>query len=424
MSWRQRIFPSRTTHSIEDVKKRLLFTFSAISLSSAFFVFFGFSLHLVFNEDAQIEHHLQSFEQIAKDHYALAKEDKVQISPHIMAYYSEAALDAKLSHSLPYQLAQVSKFNTFDEDGYMVYHDTFYNEEGDLIPLFLTIGSRSINFGDDTWDTLMLLSFALMIFLIGFLRFSLRRVFDGLMSPLSELSTQLESKNEKDFVVSERSIDELKQFTHHLNDYKQMKERLAKQEMMFAKYASHELKTPIAVVLGAANLQAMKEGDEPFQVKQRNRILIAASNMQVTVELLLNIVKQENVTQDGRYDINETALNLNYYESLLSEGVSLLVNIDSSEQTNLPEGVINMVLKNLLNNAIRFTQTGSITVTVAGDLISVVDTGKGLSGKPETEHGLGLLIVQRLCASYGWCFELKDNSDSKKGPGCSAILSR
>lgn len=424
MSWLRDLLPSRTTNSIEDVKKRLLFTFSIIALSSAFFVFFGFSLHLVFNEDDQIEQHLQSFKKIAKDHYALVEEDKAQISPHITAYYSEVALEKKFSHHLPYTLKKVTKFNKFDDNGYMIYYDIFYDKNGVLTPLYLTIGIRSIDFGDDKWDILMLLSLSLMVFLIGFLRFSLRRVFDGLMSPLSELSTQLENKHEKDFAVSERSIDELKQFTHHLNDYKQLKERLAKQEMMFAKYASHELKTPITIVLGAANLQAMKEGDEVFQAKQRDRILIAASNMQVTVELLLNIVKQENVTQDGCYDINEAALNLDSYESHLSEGVLLLVNVDSFEQTNLPEVVINMLLKNLLNNAIRFTQVGSITVTVTRDLISVVDTGKGLNGKPETEHGLGLLIVQRLCASYGWCFELKDNNDSKKEPGCSAILSR
>ncbi|MCZ8498782.1 hypothetical protein O9929_15125 [Vibrio lentus] len=58
-----------------------------------------------------------------------------------------------------------------------------------------------------------------------------------------------------------------------------MKDRLAKQEMMFAKYASHELKTPIAIVLGAAELQAMKPNDPAFQTKQRERILGAANGM-------------------------------------------------------------------------------------------------------------------------------------------------
>lgn len=423
MNWRQRIFPSRSTHSIEDVKKRLLFTFSVMSLSSAFFVFFGFSLHLVFNEDAKVEYHLRSFEQIAKDHYALVKEDKVQISPNITAYYSETALDGKLSHNLPYQQDKVSKFNTFNEDGYMVYHDTFYSEEGKLTPLFLTIGTRSIDFGDDVWDTLMLLSLALMLFLIGFLRFSLRRVFDGLMSPLSELSLQLENKKEDEFEVSKRSIDELKQFTRHLNNYKQMKERLAKQELMFAKYASHELKTPIAVILGAANLQAMKEDDMEFQTKQRDRILLAASNMQTTVELLLSIVKQENVNQEEYHEINDENLGLSAYKKKLSSGVELITRIDSSQKYNMSPAVIRMILKNLIDNAIRFTSVGSITVTVNNQKISVVDTGKGLDGLPETEHGLGLLIVQRLCKSYGWTFELNNNI-SPQEQGCSAVLSR
>lgn len=85
--------------------------------------------------------------------------------------------------------------------------------------------------------------------------------------------------------------------------------------------------------------------------------------------------------------------------------------------------VIRMILKNLIDNAIRFTSVGSITVTVSNTKISVIDTGKGLEGLPETDHGLGLLIVQRLCKSYGWTFELIDNK-AQQEQGCSAILSR
>jgi len=203
-------------------------------------------------------------------------------------------LHLELKSLLPYEEGVVTRFRIFNEDGFMVYYAPFIDLSGARVPLYLVVGTRAMEFGDDSWGILMLISFGLMAFLIAFLRFSLRRVFDGLMSPVLELSEQLTANKEEDFHVSERSIDEIKALKQHLNTYKQMKERLAKQEMMFAKYASHELKTPIAVVLGAASLQAMKD-DPDFQSKQRERILIAANNMYATVEVLLSIVKQENV---------------------------------------------------------------------------------------------------------------------------------
>ncbi|MCZ8488848.1 hypothetical protein O9992_21790 [Vibrio lentus] len=71
--------------------------------------------------------------------------------------------------------------------------------------------------------------------------------------------------------------------TSHLNSYSKMKDRLAKQEMMFAKYASRRLETPIAIVLGAAELRSHEPNICLFQTKQRERILGAANGM-VTVE--------------------------------------------------------------------------------------------------------------------------------------------
>ncbi|MCW8328961.1 HAMP domain-containing histidine kinase [Photobacterium sp. SDRW27] len=419
MKWlRRALFGKPLGNSIEDVKSRLIFVFSVIALSSSSLVFFAFSLHLIFNEDAQIEHHLISFETIAKDHYSLVKDDFYQLGPYVSAYYSETALADNIKQELPYLEGQVTRVRSFEENGFMVYHVSFHDASGKHIPLYLTVNSRAIDFGDDNWDILMLISFALMAFLIAFLRFSLRRVFDGLMSPVSELSEQLTTHQEGDFHVPERSIDEIQQLTAHLNSYKQMKERLAKQEMMFAKYASHELKTPISVVLGAANLQAMKD-DADFQAKQRERILIAATNMQATVEVLLSIVKQENVS--GAHELRAVRpqdIPLDKYRAKLGKDVQISLAIAPDCQINMPLAVLNMILKNLLNNAIRFTQQGRIEVVIKSQCIKVIDSGCGLTGKPETEHGLGLLIVRRLCDSYGWHFSLADTPTG----GCCAKL--
>lgn len=411
-----RLFKRELGNSIDDVKKRLMFVFSVIALSSTFLVFFSFSLYLVFNEEIQIEKHLVSFEQAGKDYYILAKEDKADLGSYVKAYYDDAILDKEVTEALPLPKGEVTRFRKFDDDGFLVFHSSFSDTNGRTVPLYLIIGNRDVEFGDDSWEVLILTSLVLMLCLIAFLRLSLRRVFDGLMSPVSQLCDQLELNRQDDFEVSPHSIDEIKRLTQHLNSYKQMKERLAKQEMMFAKYASHELKTPIAIVLGAASLQAMKT-DPVFQAKQRERILTAAVNMQATVEVLLSIVKQENVQRKhDLHSINLDTLQLDKYQEKLNGELKIECFIEPECQINMPSSVLVMILKNLLNNAIRFTSEGKITLSIETHCIQVIDTGSGLTDNLDTEHGLGLLIVKRLCDSYGWDFELSNRSEG----GCCA----
>lgn len=413
-------FKKKRGNSIEDVKSRLLTTFSIIALTTSFIVFFAFSIRLVLHEDNQIESHLKSFRDIALKHYELDQVVSAELSQHVTAYYQTDALPEKFRPLLPYQPNEVTRFRSFDFDGYMVYHQMF-NYQGERLPLYLTIDSRAIDFGDDSWDALMGISMLLMLFLIIVLRFSLKRVFDGLMSPISELSHQLATHREEDFSTSKHAIDELKQLTAHLNSYSHMKERVAKQELMFAKYASHELKTPISVILGAANLQAMRD-DPEFQERQRERILKAGKGMQETIEVLLNIVKQENATQSKQeHPILESQLGLDTYRNKLASDVSLNVSIQEECTLNMPVSVLNIVLKNLLDNAIRFTEAGSITLRIRHAKIEVLDSGGGLGEEPETDHGLGLLIVERICQSYGWRFSLQDNPTQQ---GCLAQLVR
>lgn len=406
--------------SIEQVKAKLLRTFSLIALTTSFLVFFAFSIRLVLEEETQIEQHLVSFETIAQSYYELKPVDRAPVSANVTAYFSEHAIPENIHRHGPFPIDEVSKIGAVFEGGFVVYHSSF-EFNGELVPLYLTINSRAMDFGDDSWDTLMIISMLLMLFLIFVLRFSLKRMFDTLMTPISSLSQQLASNQQNDFTLPEESISELQQLTQHLNSYTQMKERVAKQEMMFAKYTSHELKTPISVILGAANLQAMKP-DEDFQTKQRERILKAATGMQETVELLLNIVKKENANQAlMSITVSEKDISVEKYRSMLSNEVVLHTKVADETTLNMPLPALSMIINNLLDNAIRFTSIGNIRIELSNNRIAVTDTGSGLCSSNPIEHGLGLLIVSRIAESYGWQFTLDNRQDQK---GCIALLQK
>ncbi|ROR22300.1 signal transduction histidine kinase [Vibrio crassostreae] len=423
-------------NSIEDVRIRTMRTFSVIALVSSCVVFFVFSLRLVWQEEAQIENHLKSFKGVAEEFYhQLSPEGSLKLSDNVTVYYGKGDFTDQLKKLPPMAIDTVARqyfeVRLSEEHmlipGVVVYYFTF-EDQGQTIPTYITISSFEMDLWDDSWGVLMIISTLLMLSLIVVLRATLKRVFDQLMAPISDLSTQL-SKHESDsFKVPERTVDELQMLTSHLNSYSKMKDRLAKQEMMFAKYASHELKTPISIVTGAAELQAMKPNDLAFQTKQRERILGAANGMSATVEVLLSIVKQENSSTDKTLTaINQESIDISKYRGMLAAGVELVMNVEPNTKLNMPLALVNMVLKNYIENAIRFTTQGKITVTINSNTISVSDTGSGLSDDTKTEHGLGLIIVKRIGDSYGWTSTLIDNAHSDATSaisGCTVTFAR
>ncbi|MEZ9720604.1 sensor histidine kinase [Vibrio splendidus] len=411
-------------------------TFAVIALVSSCVIFFVFSLRLVWQEEAQIENHLKSFKGVAEQFYKrLSPEGSLKLSDNVTAYYGEGDFTEQLKKLPPMALDTVDRqrfeIRLSEKDilipGVVVYHFSF-EDQGKNIPTYIAISSFDMDLWDDSWGVLMAISTLLMIGLIIVLRITLKRVFDQLMAPISDLSTQLSRHESDNFHVPTHTVDELQMLTSHLNSYSKMKDRLSKQEMMFAKYASHELKTPIAIVTGAAELQAMKPSDLAFQTKQRNRILGAANGMSSTVEVLLSIVKQENSSTEKTFTaIDDATIDLSKYHSMLASGVELMLNVEPNTTLNMPLPLVNMVLKNYIENAIRFTTQGEITVTINSNMISVSDTGSGLSDDTKTEHGLGLIIVKRIGDSYGWTSTLTDNAHSDsttKTCGCTATFAR
>jgi signal transduction histidine kinase len=423
-------------NSIEDARIRTMRTFAVIALVSSCVVFFVFSLRLVWQEEAQTENHLKSFKGVAEQFYKrLSPDGSLKLSENVTAYYGEGDFTEQLKKLPPMALDTVDRqrfeIRLSEEDilipGVVVYHFSF-EDQGKNIPTYIAISSFDMDLWDDSWGVLMAISTLLMIGLIIVLRITLKRVFDQLMAPISDLSTQLSRHESDNFHVPTHTVDELQMLTSHLNSYSKMKDRLAKQKMMFAKYASHELKTPIAIVLGAAELQAMKPNDPAFQAKQRERILGAANGMSSTVEVLLNIVKQENSSTEKTLTVIDNAtLDLSKYQAMLASGVTLELNVEPNTTLNMPLPLVNMVLKNYIENAIRFTTQGEITVTINSNTISVSDTGSGLSDDTKTEHGLGLIIVKRIGDSYGWTSTLIDNAHSDStttSSGCTATFAR
>jgi signal transduction histidine kinase len=107
--------------------------------------------------------------------------------------------------------------------------------------------------------------------------------------------------------------------------------------------------------------------------------------------------------------------------------IALILDVQAHPGVAAPEAVIAVVLNNLVGNAVKYTREGEIRVSVFANGVIVEDTGPGIKASEAAEMfdrhvrgssagntsgaGLGLAIVRRLCALYGWSAELEPRAE-------------
>ena len=206
-------------------------------------------------------------------------------------------------------------------------------------------------------------------------------------------------------------------------------------ERDFTRDASHELRTPLTVIRMAADLMAHDEGLSERSRRSLARIQSANASMEALMEALLLLARDEQVpleTEDFPVrDIVEDAV-ARVRDELEGKAVDLQVEYAADPVLHAPPRVLGVMLGNLLSNAARFTDAGSIRVRIRHDRLEVEDTGIGMDAALlarafEPFHrgdggqggpGLGLSIAHRLGQRCGWPLQL----ESTPGVGTRAAI--
>ena len=238
-----------------------------------------------------------------------------------------------------------------------------------------------------------------------------------------------------DNIVSERLKDETELAATLMNEqsdfavfnkYSDNKEKLIeKQKSDFFANASHELKTPITVMQGFAEMLLNKEGMDNISKKQLERIYKECLRLGSLISDMLMLSQMESRDAPIRV-LSEVALAEVAREVLdgLSEKAqsrNISTNIVGSAMLTADQTMIFELVENLVSNAIKYNKDGgSVTVSInetnTGVCLKVEDTGIGI----EKEHlprlcerfyrvdkshskriggtGLGLAIVKHICA--------------------------
>ena len=217
-------------------------------------------------------------------------------------------------------------------------------------------------------------------------------------------------------------IDSIDSFAERLDTF-------IERERIFTRDASHELRTPIAVFKGSLDLLQRKSDRSEDDVKAFARMRRTVGDMEGLIETLLLLARGEEVERIHEIRcLNE--LIPGYVEQLAPMAAERGLDLSIDEQAQLwvkaPSRVIQIILTNLLRNAINYTQQGSVIVRIRKNTISVIDTGIGMSPEElqhafepfyrgersrasSMGHGLGLSIVRRLVHQFDWLIHVQSN---------------
>jgi two-component system sensor histidine kinase EvgS len=221
--------------------------------------------------------------------------------------------------------------------------------------------------------------------------------------------------------------------------------RSEREKAKFLAIMSHEIRSPMNAVLAAVELLSLTKLDHD----QRHLSALASNGASTLLRLLDDVLDMSKLEAEQLrlelepvdiYDLCSGIMSL-YKSRADAKGIELTLEVQGEgEGMLLDEARVTQILHNLISNAIKFTDAGSVHVTATvgdaydGDLkqldISVTDTGIGISEQAQEKlfepyaqannsykrsggTGLGLLICRELIELMGGIISLT----SSKGVG-------
>lgn len=187
-------------------------------------------------------------------------------------------------------------------------------------------------------------------------------------------------------------------------------QKASAREHYFLRNASHELRTPIAVInSNLALLNKMKQANKPLQQQQLvlDRILRANSSMLHITETLLWLSRKDDrsVTYKMiRLDLLVESMSTSLKSLLHTKQVTVQLDTIPSE-LKLPIGATEIVIANLLRNAFQHTESGKVTVKQGANFINIRNVSVEANGhdhEQPTSFGLGLKLIKKLAKRFGW----------------------
>ena len=251
-----------------------------------------------------------------------------------------------------------------------------------------------------------------------------RWIADRALAPLDHLVGQLEALDPErrgERIELQFRDSELDVIAAAINRYMVELDALIERERAFATAASHELRTPIAVIQGAAETLAL-QGEKPALKRIERAVTMARHEL----DALLALSRVHESPPSRLLALQQWLPELAEPYRGAAPQATLEWDLPQPVTLGAPPGAVAAIFTNLLRNALRAAPRGRVVVRLRNDRIIVEDDGPGIppekrdelfsrgarldtTGKPGT--GLGLAIVRDVAEIYGGKVSLGESED-------------
>lgn len=273
---------------------------------------------------------------------------------------------------------------------------------------------------------LVIMAVVILAFSLLLAVFSSRRIVRPLKL-LSERISRIPVGPNMPRMESDYSDVELHSIALTFNRFLDELESYVRREQSLLNLASHELRTPIAVMSGA--LEVIESRDQLSDKDRATllRVRRSCDEMRDNVNILLKLARRESegranevieLSPLARQVISDLEMSLNGTDRVKLNTVSEL-------RVKADPAMAGMLLRNIIQNAVQHTK-GEIEVTVSERSVEIEDSGTGLSGDQQAIlmrqkslsndgtalSGLGLYIVTLMAERLDWLLEIAQTNEN------------
>ncbi|EGH94501.1 MULTISPECIES: sensor histidine kinase [Pseudomonas syringae group] len=268
--------------------------------------------------------------------------------------------------------------------------------------------------------TFLVMNLMLIIAVIAWLYVRLHRPVQALALGMKQLDPERLSQR----LPMHYEQEELKDIAWGINAHLERVEQFMARERALLDQASHEFRTPIAVISGALDVLARQTlpacAAPPIQ-----RMRATVDNLTEIMVALLYLSREPVASSpDDPVELDRLLPGLIKDHQHLLDGkpVQFSVHIHQTLSLRVPEAMLRIAIGNLLRNAAENTYDGTIAVRLKEGVLSVTDSGEGFDTAQAARHylsllrnstragtgkGLGLFLVRRICERFQWRLTLE-----------------
>jgi len=257
-----------------------------------------------------------------------------------------------------------------------------------------------------------------------------------ILAPVKALTDRLAAihPRERNLRISkEFAGNEIGQIAAAFDTYLERLDQFVDRERSFTAAASHELRTPLSVMMGAIDILDAQP-QPPATQRALVRLKRACGEMRAFIEATLFLSREDSTTIQEVHKAHVAEIIRGLLEDnqplLAARNITATADVPATFVLQQPASLVQIMLGNILRNAIEHTRDGSITIMASAGLLTICDTGSGIPASDlprifdrsyttkKDGIGLGLNLVKRICDRFGWQIDIV----SSPGHGTTATI--